>query len=456
MRLRVAFAISGMALLAALVFPHFLPSEAALALALAVFALGLWATAAVAEYWTALAFFLLAVIFRIAPPQVVFSGFTSSTFWLLFGGLIIGAAMRHTGLDHRLGHWLSGAGSLCYAWLIASIVAFGVALGFVMPSSVGRAVLLMPIVAALAVRLGYAQGANGHTGMLLAAAFGSHVPTFAILPSNVPNMILAGSAETLYGIRFGYWDYLWLHFPVLGLLKSLLLVLLVVRLFPDADPLPVKADRRSVEPMTPHQRRLGLLLLLCLVLWLTDSLHGIAPAWVSLGAALVCLWPGSGLTGKDTMNKEVNHASLLFIAGILGLGAVVAYSGLGPLLVDGLTAMFGLSPGGGATHNAAVLAAISTAVAAATTLPGVPAVMTPSAQALADLTGLPLATVLMTQVLGFSNVLLPYQSPPLLVAIQLGALSTAAVTRLCLTLFAATALVLTPLDLVWWRLIGWL
>ena len=107
-------------------------------------------------------------------------------------------------------------------------------------------------------------------------------------------------------------------------------------------------------------------------------------------------------------------------------------------------------------HNATVLAAISTAVAAATTLPGVPAVMTPSAEALARLTGLPLATVLMTQVFGFSNVLLPYQSPPLLVAIQLGALPAAAVTRLCLALFTATALVLTPLDLVWWRVIGWL
>jgi len=129
---------------------------------------------------------------------------------------------------------------------------------------------------------------------------------------------------------------------------------------------------------------------------------------------------------------------------------------LGPLLVERLAAVFGLSPEDGPVRSAAVLAAISTAVAAATTLPGVPTVMTPSAEALAGLTGLPLATVLMTQVLGFSNVLLPYQSPPLLVAIQLGALPATAVTRLCLALFAATALVLTPLDLVWWRLIGWL
>lgn len=456
MRLRIALAVAAAAGVVALVGPAFLPGPAALALAFAVFALGLWATAAFPEYWTALAFFLLAVVFQIAPPQAVFSGFTSSTFWLLFGGLVIGAAIRHTGLDHRLGDRLAGAASLSYPRLIAVIVAAGVALGFVMPSSVGRAVLLMPVVDALAARLGYAQGANGRTGLLLAAAFGSHVPTFAILPSNVPNMILAGTAETLHGIRFGYWEYLWLHFPVLGLLKSVLLAALIVRMFPDGDPAPANGGPLRTEPMTPPQRLLAALLALCLALWLTDDLHGIAPAWISLAAALVCLWPGSGLTGKETMNKDVNHASLLFIAGILGLGAVVAHSGLGPLLVERLAAVFGLSPEDGPLRSAAVLAAISTAVAAATTLPGVPAVMTPSAEALAGLTGLPLATVLMTQVFGFSNVLLPYQSPPLLVAIQLGALPAAAVTRLCLALFAATALVLTPLDLVWWRLIGWL
>lgn len=215
-------------------------------------------------------------------------------------------------------------------------------------------------------------------------------------------------------------------------------------------------SRVQLEPITQQQRLLATLLALCLALWLTDQLHGIAPAWISLAAALVCLWPGFGLTGKETMNKDVNHASLLFIAGILGLGAVVAHSGLGPLLVERLAAASGLSPKDGPVQNAAVLAAISTAVAITTTLPGVPAVMTPSAEALAGLTGLPLATVLMTQVFGFSNVLLPYQSPPLLVAIQLGALPAAAVMRLCLALFAATALVLTPLDLLWWRLIGWL
>ena len=62
----------------------------------------------------------------------------------------------------------------------------------------------------------------------------------------------------------------------------------------------------------------------------------------------------------------------------------------------------------------------------------------------------------MTQVLSFSTILLPYQSPPLLVALQLGGISIRDATRLCLALFVATVMVIFPLDLAWWRVLGWL
>jgi len=76
------------------------------------------------------------------------------------------------------------------------------------------------------------------------------------------------------------------------------------------------------------------------------------------------------------------------------------------------------------------------------------------AQDLANITGLPLETVLMTQVLGFSNVFLPYLAPPLIFAMQAANLPTGAVTRLCLALFVISALVLTPLDFLWWHILG--
>ena len=441
--------------LAGLTGQAFLPAPMVGALVLAVLCIGLWATAILPEYWTALAFFLAAVVLGIAPAETVFSGFRSSTFWLLFGGLILGAAIRHTGLDKRSATFLSRTLGARYSRVILGIVAFGLALGFVMPSSLGRAVLMVPIVAALAAGVGYGPRSNGRTGMLLGAAFGSHVPTFAILPSNVPNMILAGTAETLYHTTLTYWDYLLLHFPVLGLVKAALLVPLILWLFPDHDPAPAASALPSTEPMSTGERRLVVVLALSLVLWLGDGLHHVSPAWVGLAAALYCLWPGSGLTSTRCLNEDINHGSLLFVAGIMGLGAVIAASGLGASLVHTLGDHAGLGTDR-PLWDVAALTVISSLVATLTTLPGVPAVMTPLAGELATTTGLPLETVLMTQVLGFSNVLLPYQSPPLLAAIALGHLPAGAAAKLCLVLFLVTMLALTPLDLLWWHLVGWL
>ena len=66
------------------------------------------------------------------------------------------------------------------------------------------------------------------------------------------------------------------------------------------------------------------------------------------------------------------------------------------------------------------------------------------------------ASVLMSEVLGFSNPILPYESPPLVVALQLGGEPTAAAVKLCLAMGAVTLLLLYPLDYMWWRLLGWI
>lgn len=60
----------------------------------------------------------------------------------------------------------------------------------------------------------------------------------------------------------------------------------------------------------------------------------------------------------------------------------------------------------------------------------------------------------MTQVIGFSTVLLPYQAPPLVVAIQSGGLPAKEVVRMCLITAAITIILLWPLDYLWWKALG--
>ena len=60
------------------------------------------------------------------------------------------------------------------------------------------------------------------------------------------------------------------------------------------------------------------------------------------------------------------------------------------------------------------------------TMPGVPAILAPIASDLSAASGLELRTVLMTQVIGFSTVWLPYQVPPMIIGMQLAGVPMAA------------------------------
>ncbi len=446
--------IAGGALLGSLlvlVFPP-LPWAESRALALTLAALGLWATGAVPEHITALAFFTVAMLFGVAPADVVFGGFESTALWLIFGGLVMGVAVRTTGLGERIAARVARSFGSSYWGVIGGVTMVGVALGFVMPSSMGRAILLMPIALGLAKRFGFERGSKGHTGVVVAAAFGCHVPTFSVLPANLPNLVFVGAAEKLYHYAPTYGSYLLLHFPILGLLKTAVMVPLIVWLWPDK---PKPTETVAHAAMSGDERWLAWLLAVALALWATDFAHHISPAWVSMAVAVVLLWPGIALVQGKAFNEQINYGSMFYVAGIMGLGALVDQSGLGSRLAGAILQVIPLAPGH-TILNFAGLATVGTLVPMITTLPGAPVVLTPLAAQMASASGLPLDTVLMSQVLGFSNPVLPYESAPLIVAMQLGGERVAAAQKLCLILAAVTVLFLLPLDFLWWHLLGWI
>jgi len=440
------------AALLAIPLPDLLPPGAQTALALTVAAVGLWSTGALPEHVTAVAFFMAADMTAVAPRETLFSGFASGGMWLVFAGLILAAGMRRTGLAERLAHTIARHAPGTYPGLIASLVVVGVALCIVMPSSVGRVALFLPIVAALADRYGFSAGSRGRTGMLFAACFGTILPGFAVLPSNVPNLVLVGASEHLYHLVPSYGAYLALHFPVTGVLKGILITLVVLALFPDR--LAQRRGEAALAPASPAQRRLAVLLAITLVLWASDSWHGIAPAWIGLAAALLCVLPGMGLVTADDIGTGDQMKPMIHTAAIMGMGAMVAASGLGDVLSRVLLDVTDLAPGHDARNYVQIVAS-SSVIGLFTALTGMPAVMTPISDGLAAAAGLPLMTVLMMQVVAFSTVILPYQLPPLVIGIHLANLSPAQAAKMCLILAAITILLLAPANYYWFRILGY-
>ncbi|MCY0964147.1 SLC13 family permease [Parathalassolituus penaei] len=426
-------------------------------LALVLLVVPLWSTGVIPEFLTALVFFLLAILAGLAPPSLVFSGFSSTALWLIFAGGVMGMGIQTTGLGDRLATFLQQVLAGSYRRMIFGLVLISLMLGFLMPSSMGRLIMMLPIVMALATRLGFEPGSNGRTGIILAVAIGAHIPTVSILPSNIPNMVLSGAAESLYGIQLGFTEYLILHFPILGLMKSLVLAMLILKVYPVAstDPAALKLAQREEGPLFPHlnglQKRMMTIMLAALALWLTDDIHGISPAWVGLAAAVLLLLPKVGLV--DAQKFNMNVTMLLLIAGVLGLGALINSSGVGQWLAQQLEIALPMEKGNN-LHNFLSLAAIAFLSTLPTTQAGSPAMLTPMAQHFADSSGLSVYTVLMTQVMGYANIMFPYQSGPLMMAIALTGEASVRVLKVMMPLALIGLLVLVPLDYLWWEALG--
>ncbi|ECF6266983.1 citrate transporter [Salmonella enterica subsp. arizonae] len=411
----------------------------------------LWATSLLPEFITALLFFTVAMAAKIAPPDMIFGGFASSAFWLVFSGFVLGIAIRKTGLADRAACALSAKLTDSWLLMVSSVVLLSYALAFVMPSNMGRIALLMPIVAAMAKRAGIADGTRAWYGLALAVGFGTFQLSATILPANVPNLVMSGAAEGSYGIHLNYVPYLLLHTPILAWLKGAVLIALICWLFPGAPCTPREAEASA--PMSRNEKRLAWMLTVVLTMWVTESWHGIGPAWTGLAAAVVTMLPRIGFISGDEFASGINIRACIYVAGILGLALTVTQTGIGNAVGETLLHVMPLDTQKPFTSFLA-LTGITTALNFIMTANGVPALYTTLAESFAAATGFPLLSVIMIQVLGYSTPILPYQASPIVVAMALGKVPAKAGMLLCLALAAVTYLVLLPLDYAWFRVLG--
>ena len=84
-----------------------------------------------------------------------------------------------------------------FAWALCGTSALALGMSFLMPSAMGRVLLMLPIIQGLAHKLGYEDDTRGYTGIVLTGLFASFMPSMSILPANIPNMVLIGAAEAV-------------------------------------------------------------------------------------------------------------------------------------------------------------------------------------------------------------------------------------------------------------------
>jgi hypothetical protein len=152
--------------------------------------------------------------------------------------------------------------------------------------------------------------------------------------------------------------------------------------------------------------------------------------------------------------RDLDYGPVLFVAGIIGLGAVVTETGLGALVADQVLRVAPLAPGQDAL-NFAIVIAVGMVVGLFTTLPAQPSVIVPLAQHMADASGWPLMSVLLAPVASWSVFPFYYQTPPVVLAVALANLRIGRVTALLCAYMIFALIFVLPLHYLWGRALGY-
>lgn len=422
--------------------------------AISIAAIALFATRALPEPVTAAATFLAFLAVSAAPPDVIFSGFATGGFWLLFSGLVIGTAISTTGLARQIALRIFQRTGASYARAVWLLGTGGFLLGLLVPSAIPRVIVMMPITLALSEAMGFKPGSRGMVGLTITSAMTTLVPTYVFLTANLPTIVQFGAMETIYGVSTTFTGYLLYQLPV-NLMRMVVLMAALLLLMRGAEGAPGGDDGvEAPKPLDTAQKRLLSILVVAILLWVSDFAHGISPAWVALAAAAALLAPPLGIMENTAMKKEIDLSPAFFIAAVFAVSAVAVHSGLSDAFADAVIPRLGLGEGGSLRDLYSVVG-FSTLISHLTTAPATPVVLAPLAQPIADAAGWTLETVAMAQVIGIATTVLPYQAPPLVLAIALAGIPVAALTRVCLILAVAVIFPGVPLTWAWWTLLGY-
>jgi anion transporter len=324
-----------------------------------------WVCTKINDTYVALAAALVLVVTGLHDAESFFTTLGDSTIWLLLASFVIAAAVTASGLSRRLAVWVAvRARSVNHLFYLLTFVLLSTA--FIIPATSGRAALMLPVFIAISSAIG-----NPRMTRALALLF----PTIILL-SAVASLIGAGAhlvtAEILFqmgGERIGFGRWLMLGLPF-ALISCLIATWVILHLFLNRSErrqrVTLKAEQLTdaksppvTGPLSGSERFVTWIVVLLVLFWSTESLHGINNTLVALVGALLITLPQFGPISFKSAMKQVEWQMLLFMAATLELGKALIESGAAEWAVD---QMFGVVQGltsGGTLPVVAMLIGIS-------------------------------------------------------------------------------------------------
>lgn len=324
--------------------PEGLSPEGQRALGIALFAIVVWFTQAMSDAVSGIFIvFLLAVTGAVSLSGSL-SGYSNTSLWLIVIGFVMAAAMEKTGLSRRIALQMLravGGRSIATYWAVFAVM---VVLTFLVPSITARTLLMLPILLGIGEAFGAKEDSKLMRGLLFIVAIAGTALSIGVLTAHVGNPTTAAFIEEATGQYIGWATWFKYGFPP-ALILGIIFVFLIIWMWkPEQEDLGggisyLDREIQKLGPITRDEIYVLVVFLATVILWATDSFHGIKAVVVGFGTMAALLLPGVGpITWKEAQARVPWNVFILYGAG-LSMGSALASSGAAAWL-----ASVGLSP----------------------------------------------------------------------------------------------------------------
>ena len=430
-----------------------------------------WSTEAIPVAATAFIPLVSFPLLQVVPIKAVAQSYAHPTIFLFLGAFLLALSVEKWALHRRIALSVLVRTGTDGRKLILGFMVAGALLSMWMTNT-STAMMLLPIATSVAAMvIEKSSGVSDddkkafQVALLLALAYATTIGGMSTIIGTPPNVLLAGFIEETYGIQIAFFDWMLIGLPLALVLLPLGWVVLTRVAFRVEVPASLQTAgvidsmRKEMGAMTSPERRVGLLFLAVVALWMArkwlnevPGLEGLSDAGIVMTAALLLFVIPSGYGSPARLMQWDDAARLpwgvlILFGGGLALAAQVSSSGLAVWLGESLLPVAGL----GTLVLVAAAAGLVVFLTELTSNLATAATFLPVVAAIAAQSGIePLVLCVPVTLAASCAFMLPVATPPNAIVFSSGALTIPQMIRagILMNLIAMMTLTLLAVILV--------
>lgn len=311
----------------------------------------LWITEAVQSYLTSLMVIMAVILCGVTTQKEAFAQLGHPVMWLNILSFVLASMLVKTRVAKRFALWFvlkfgKSASGIFFSFLVINVV-----LSLFISATTVKATILLPIFMVVAAIFGASQGNRNNFGrnLVLQNLFQINIGASAFMTGSGANLLAVSLLMGAYSsVSVIYSDWLVAAFPlamILLLIGWFIGVKVIFPLRPEERQPQIQGGmerlRQELESMGPirmEEYKSIAIFVGVLLMWVTESWHGVSAEVVVLIGAIIALMPGIGVVKWNDV--DIPWHLMLFSAGAYVIGSGLNATDLPAMMVGaGMDAM---------------------------------------------------------------------------------------------------------------------